>query len=87
MISDNPMVRNALFYFSAAMITVYTLVGFAICFTTFLIEMIPNNRTIIGGILIIYGGFRMYMLYRQKKSYKFFQQQKQENNNQNVGVQ
>lgn len=77
MISENPALRKTLFYFSLVMVLVYIALGIAVAFTNFLIEMIPNNRTIIGGILIIYGGFRLYILNRQRKSYKFFQEQKE----------
>lgn len=61
------------------MVLVYIALGVAIAFSSFLIEMIPNNRLIIGGILVIYGGFRLYILNRQRKSYTFFQEQKEAN--------
>ena len=76
MISENPTLRKTLFYFSLVMVLVYIALGIALALTDFLIDMIPNNRLIIGGILVIYGGFRMYILNRQRKSYKFFQDQK-----------
>lgn len=81
MISENPALRKTLFYFSLVMVLVYIALGIAVAFTNFLIEMIPNNRTIIGGILVIYGGFRLYILNRQRKSYKFFQEQKEKQAN------
>jgi Flp pilus assembly protein TadB len=62
--------------------------GIALAFTNILMEMIPNYRSIMAVVLIIYGAFRMYLLFRQRKSYKFFQQQKQEslsnNSNENL---
>lgn len=84
MISENSTVRKGLFLFSLAMVLVYILFGLALALSNFLIEMIPNNRQLMGGILVIYGGFRLYILNRQRKSYRFFQDQKaEENKNQN----
>ncbi|HRH03720.1 MAG TPA: hypothetical protein PLI68_01205 [Bacteroidia bacterium] len=83
MISENTALRKTLFYFSLIMVFVYIALGIAIAFTTFLIDLVPNNRMIIGGILVIYGAFRLYVLNRQRKSYKFFQEQK--SNNENLG--
>ena len=79
MISENTGLRKTLFYFSLAMVLVYIALGIAFAFTGFLIDMVPSNRMIIGGILVIYGGFRLYILNRQRKSYKFFQEQKANN--------
>ncbi|MBL0046860.1 MAG: hypothetical protein IPP32_02005 [Bacteroidetes bacterium] len=76
MISENPGLRKTLFYFSLLMVLVYIALGIAVAFSNFMIEMVPNNRIIIGGILIIYGVFRLYILNRQRKSYIFFQEQK-----------
>ncbi len=76
MISENPGLRKTLFYFSLLMVLVYIALGISVAFSNFMIEMVPNNRMIIGGILIIYGVFRLYILNRQRKSYKFFQEQK-----------
>ncbi len=76
MISENPGLRKTLFYFSLLMVLVYIALGIAVAFSNFMIEMVPNNRMIIGSILIIYGVFRLYILNRQRKSYIFFQEQK-----------
>ena len=81
MISENPVLRKTLFYFSLVMVLVYIAFGLAMAFSNFLIEMIPNNRMIMGVVLIIYGGFRLYILNRQRKSYQFFQEKKAEANN------
>lgn len=84
MISENSTVRKGLFLFSLAMVLVYIIFGLALALSNFLIEMIPNNRQLMGGILVIYGGFRLYILNRQRKSYRFFQDEKaQENKSQN----
>ena len=79
MISENPALRKTLFYFSLVMVLVYIALGCAIAFTGLMIEIIPGNRGIIGGILVVYGVFRLYILNRQRKSYKFFQEQKANN--------
>ncbi len=79
MISENTGVRKALYYFSLVMVLVYIALGAALALSNFMIEMIPNNRVIIGGVLVVYGVFRMYILNRQRKSYTFFQQEKQKN--------
>ena len=77
MISENTAVRKGLFYFSLFMVLVYIVFGLALAFSNFIIDMIPSNRMIMGGILIVYGIFRLYILNRQRKSYRFFQEQKQ----------
>ena len=59
------------------MVLVYIVFGLALAFSNFIIDMIPSNRMIMGGILIVYGIFRLYILNRQRKSYRFFQEQKQ----------
>ncbi len=81
MISENTALRKTLFYFSLIMVFVYIALGIAIAFSTFLFDFVPNNRMVIGGILVIYGAFRLYVLNRQRKSYKFFQEQKSNNEN------
>jgi hypothetical protein len=78
--SGNAAVKKTLYYFSLIMVLVYIALGSAIAFSTFLIDMIPTNRTIIGGVFVVYGIFRFYILNRQRKSYKLLQTQKGENN-------
>ena len=72
MITENPTLRKTLFYFSLVMVLLYVILGLSIAFTNFMIEIIPTNRTIIGVVLAIYGLFRLYVLYRQNKTYKIY---------------
>lgn len=76
MISENQTLRKTLYYFSLVMVLVYFALGLAVAFSSFLMDLIPNNRMIIGAVLMIYGVFRLYVLNRQRKSYKFFNEQK-----------
>ena len=76
----NNTVREVLYYFSFLMVLVYIGIGLMFMFSSFLTEMIPSNRALIGGIFILYGIFRLYMLIRLKKSRERFKQQQNEQN-------
>lgn len=74
MIGSNPHVRKGLYYFSLIMVVSYFALGLLFILTPIFSEVVPNNRTIIGVIILLYGCFRLYMLMRYKKSSKYFQQ-------------
>jgi hypothetical protein len=54
-------------YFGFAMIALYLLAGIMLICTNFLIDLIPSNRLLFGGIIIVYALFRFYMTFRMFK--------------------
>jgi cytochrome c biogenesis protein CcdA len=61
-------IKEVLFYFSFLMVLVYIGLGLMFLFSDFMSEMVKDYRSIIGGVFIIYGVFRMYILMRMRKA-------------------
>lgn len=81
LIMDQNSVKTVLFYFSFLMVLVYIALGLLFMFSAFLSEMVPSYRGMIGGVLIIYGVFRMYILARMRKARKMYEAQRNEKDN------
>jgi hypothetical protein len=71
-------IKEVLFYFSFLMVLVYIGIGLMFMFSNFLSEMVRDNRAVIGGIFIIYGVFRLYMLIRLKRARDKYRSQENE---------
>jgi hypothetical protein len=63
----NAGLRKAAYYFGIVMVGVYLVFGACLIFTSTLSQLIPNNRTVIGALVVSYGIFRLYMTLRLTK--------------------
>ena len=64
----NKTLRNVVYYFGWAMVGLYIVFGLMLACTNILVEVIPNNRIIIGVALVLYGIFRLYFTMRLKRA-------------------
>lgn len=60
--------KNVAYYVGVFMVVIYILIAVSLMFTNVFIELIPNNRTIYGLIVLVYAGFRLYMALRLRKN-------------------
>ena len=65
---SNQALKKVAYYVGTFMVGVYLLIGLSLIFTNVFIEIIPNNRPVYGGIVIIYAAFRFYMAMRLRKN-------------------
>lgn len=73
---NNSGVKQVLFYFSFVMVFVYLSLGLVFLFSDVLSEVIPPSyRGIVGGVFIVYGVFRLYILMRMRKARKMYEEQ------------
>jgi len=54
--------------FALAMPVFYIVCGGVLLFTDVFIQLIPNYRTALGGILVGYGALRLWMWYRKRSA-------------------
>lgn len=64
---SNKTLRTVAFYFGLIMVTVYLALGLALIFTNAFYELLPQNRTLLGLVILLYAGFRIYMSFRLRK--------------------
>lgn len=65
---SNQALKKVAYYVGVFMVGVYALLGLSLMFTNVFIELIPRNRPIYGGIVLIYAIFRLYMALRIRKN-------------------
>jgi hypothetical protein len=65
---SNQALKKVAYYVGVFMVGVYALLGLSLMFTNVFIELIPRNRPIYGGIVLIYAVFRLYMALRIRKN-------------------
>lgn len=65
--NNNTLIGKINFYFAFLMILLYFAIGFMFLFTDVVIDSFPAYREIVGGLLIAYGSFRMYVLLKKNK--------------------
>jgi hypothetical protein len=49
------------------MVTVYIALGLALLFSDAFYELLPNNRGMLGVVILLYAAFRIYMTLRLRK--------------------
>lgn len=64
---SNKTLRSVAFYFGLIMVTIYVALGLALIFTNVFYELLPQNRTLLGLVILLYAGFRIYMTFRLRK--------------------
>ena len=64
---SNPLINNIRYYFSFIMAGLYLAIGLLFLFSDIGIQMFPDYREIIGGLLILYSCFRLYSIIKKKK--------------------
>lgn len=68
MFSDNnPLTNKIRFYSGFIMIALYLAIGLLFLFTDIAIQTFPVYREPVGGLLIVYAGFRGYSIIRKNK--------------------
>jgi hypothetical protein len=65
---SNQALKQVAYYVGIFMVGVYILIGLSLIFTNVFIDLIPKNRLVYGGIVLIYAIFRLYMAFRLRKS-------------------
>lgn len=62
---------NTFFYFNLILRSLFVVIGIFVCTGYFLNNGFePAIRYAIGGVMIVYGGFRLYQLFSQRNSDK-----------------
>jgi hypothetical protein len=64
---SNKTLRSVAFYFGLIMVTVYIALGLALLFSDAFYELLPNNRGMLGVVILLYAAFRIYMTLRLRK--------------------
>jgi hypothetical protein len=64
---SNKTLRSVAFYFGLIMVTVYIALGLALIFSDAFFELLPNNRNLLGIVILLYAAFRIYMTFRLRK--------------------
>lgn len=64
---SNKTLRSVAFYFGLIMVTIYVALGLALIFTNVFYELLPQNRTLLGLVILLYAAFRIYMTFRLRK--------------------
>lgn len=55
------------YYFSFVMVVLYLTIGLLFLFSDIAIQTFPAYREFIGGLLVVYAGFRVYSIIKQNK--------------------
>jgi DMSO/TMAO reductase YedYZ heme-binding membrane subunit len=66
--NSNESLKKVAYYVGLFMVIVYVFIGLSLCFTNVFIDLIPRNRVVYGGIVLVYAVFRLYMSLRIRKS-------------------
>jgi hypothetical protein len=64
---SNKTLRTLAFYFGLLMVTVYIALGLALIFSNAFFELLPQNRALLGTVILFYAAFRIYMTMRLRK--------------------
>lgn len=64
------MVNKISHYFGFAMVAVYVALGLLFLFTEAAADIFPYYRTEVGIVMLIYSGYRSFMIYRKIKKAK-----------------
>jgi hypothetical protein len=67
MSNRNPLAARAYFFFTVFMIVLYVAIGLMLIFVLKFLEIQSVNRIAGGSVLIVYAGYRLYKLIREKK--------------------
>lgn len=65
---SNQALKKVAYYVGVFMVGVYAIIGLSLIFTNVFIDLIPRNRPVYGGIVLIYAIFRLYMALRIRKN-------------------
>lgn len=65
---SNQALKKVAYYVGVFMVGVYMLIGLSLIFTNVFLELIPRNRPIYGGIVLIYALFRLYMALKLRRN-------------------
>lgn len=60
------MINKINYYFSLIMIALYFIIGLLFLFSDIVIDTFPAYREVIGGILLLYGVFRLYSIVKRR---------------------
>lgn len=58
------------YYFGLLMVVLYFIIGLLFVFSDVVIDTFPAYREVIGGILLLYGVFRLYSIVKRKQRQK-----------------
>ena len=64
---NNPLINKIRFYSGFIMVALYLAIGLLFLFTDIAIQTFPVYREPVGGLLIVYAGFRVYSIIRKNK--------------------
>ena len=66
--NSNTSVNKIRYYFSFIMAGLYAAIGLGFLFTDMGIQMFPVYRQAVGGILLVYSIFRLFMIVKRKRA-------------------
>jgi len=64
---SNPLKNKIRYYSGFIMVALYLGIGLLFLFTDIAIETFPAYRGPVGGLLVVYAGFRMYSIIKRYK--------------------
>ena len=68
MYSDsNPIIDKIRYYFSFLIVGLYLIMGLLFLFSNIAIQIFPVYREAVGGVLIVYAGYRLYANIKRKR--------------------
>lgn len=66
--NSNSLVKQIGYYFSFLMVALYVGIGLMFLFTDIGVQMFPVYREAVGGILLVYSAFRIFMIIRKNRN-------------------
>jgi len=63
---SNPLINKIRYYLSFIMVALYLGIGLLFLFTDIATQTFPVYREAVGGLLIFYAAFRLYLIIKKK---------------------
>lgn len=64
---SNPLINKIRYYSRFIMVALYLVIGLLFSFSDIAIETFPVYREAVGGLLILYAAFRLYLIVKKKR--------------------